>query len=97
MKKKSLESEVKVYSTCPDSLLSVKSAIEARIRKLKGLSQEKLNSDLVKEVRAAPAGFSENEEVEASNGEISSDCDDGRSPAFSDGRRRDPFVWSDEG
>ncbi|KAL6991774.1 hypothetical protein U1Q18_009885 [Sarracenia purpurea var. burkii] len=68
---KLLESEVEAYSTCPDFLLSVKiAAIEARIRKIKSLRPAILNSDLVKEVRAVPAGFSENEvKVEASVGE----------------------------
>ncbi|KAL6980926.1 hypothetical protein U1Q18_022564 [Sarracenia purpurea var. burkii] len=54
--KESLESEVEAYSICHDFLLQEKIvAIEARIRKLKGLSLVKLNSNLVKEARAVLA------------------------------------------
>ncbi|KAL6976904.1 hypothetical protein U1Q18_025689 [Sarracenia purpurea var. burkii] len=62
----SLESEIEGYNTCPDALLSMKTAAsEARIRKFKDLSPA-----MVKEVRAFCDGFSENEvKAEASDGE----------------------------
>ncbi|KAL6984464.1 hypothetical protein U1Q18_017842 [Sarracenia purpurea var. burkii] len=64
--KKSLESEFNVFHSCPNSLLLEKlAAIEARTRRVKGLSPVKLDSNLAKKVTKAAPAENRTEEGEA--------------------------------